>query len=175
MYFDAFPLIPYDAEGNHDFRVLTNLCRRTGMLKKLKSTNVLYDTYDVKDGEMPEHIAFKLYEDAELHWIILIVNNIVNIYKDWPMSTQNFNRYVDDKYDNVDAVHHYEIFATSGDTTKKINIGTDNSDYPSATAITNYEYEESLQEEKRKIKLLDPTYVAQAVEEHIALMKESDQ
>ena len=40
MYFEQFPLIPYDAEGNHDFRVLTNLCRRTGMLKKLKSTNV---------------------------------------------------------------------------------------------------------------------------------------
>ena len=124
---------------------------------------------------MPEHIAFKLYDDAELHWIILIVNDITNIYSDWPMSTPNFNRFITEKYDDIDAVHHYEINATSGDTTKTINIGTDNSDYPSATSITNYEYEEAEQEKKRKIKLLDPIYVTQVVEEHVKLMKESVQ
>ena len=55
MYFDSFPLIPYDAVGNNDFVVLTNLCKRTGIIPKIKNTSVLYDTYDVKDGEMPEH------------------------------------------------------------------------------------------------------------------------
>ena len=91
------------------------------------------------------------------------------------MSTPNFNRFITEKYDDIDAVHHYEINATSGDTTKTINIGTDNSDYPSATSITNYEYEEAEQEKKRKIKLLDPIYVTQVVEEHVKLMKESVQ
>ena len=173
MYFDSFPLIPYDAVGNNDFVVLTNLCKRTGIIPKIKNTSVLYDTYDVKEGEMPEHIAFKLYDDAELHWIILMVNNIVDIYTDWPMSTANWNRYILDKYDDINDIHHYEITQSSGDTTKKINIGSDNSDYPSATPITNYDYEESEQERKRGIKLLDPQYVDQVVKEHVKLMKES--
>ena len=47
---------------------------------------------------------------------------------------KQFLQFVNDKYDNVDGTHHYEISQSSGDTSKKINIGTDNTDYPT-TAI----------------------------------------
>ena len=46
--------------------------------------------------------------------------------------------------------------------------------YSSATAITNREYEESEQDKKRKIRLLDPRYVDQFTDEFKRLIKESD-
>ena len=82
-------------------------------------------------------------------------------------------RISNDRYDDVDAIHHYEISQESGDTSVKINIGTSNTDYPTATAITNYEHEQEVQDAKRKIRLLDPKYVSQFVSEYQLLMQES--
>ena len=144
-----------------------------GIRAKVKSNALLYDTYDVKNGETPESLAFKLYGDAELHWVIMLVNDITDRYHDWPMTEAQFSQFVQDKYDNVDGTHHYEISQSSGDTSIKINIGTDNTNYPSATLITNYEYEQSQQDSKRKIRLLDPSFVADFVEEFKSLMNES--
>ena len=89
------------------------------------------------------------------------------------MNENQFIAYINDKYDNIDATHHYEISQTSGDTTIKIDIGTDNTDHSGATAITNYEYEVSQQDEMRKIRLLDPAYIGAFVDEYKILMKAS--
>ncbi len=102
----------------------------------------------------------------------MLVNNITDRYHGWPMNGAQFLQYVNDKYSDPNAVHHYEIEQTSGDTTIKIDIGTDNSNYSSATAITNFEYEQKLQDEKRQIRLLDPQYATQFVEEFENLMGE---
>ena len=173
MYFSEFPTIPYDAEGNGKFKDVKNLLRRVGVRAKVKSNTMLYDTYDVKNGETPESIAFKLYDDAELHWVIMLINDITDRFHDWPLSEAQFLQFINDKYDDVNAIHHYEISQQSGDTKKKINIGTDNTDYPAATAITNYEHEQEVQDNKRKIRLLDPSYIGQFVEEYKSLIKES--
>ena len=173
MYFSEFPTIPYDAEGNGKFKDVKNLLRRVGVRAKVKSNTMLYDTYDVKNGETPESIAFKLYDDAELHWVIMLINDITDRFHDWPLTEAQFLQFINDKYDNVNAVHHYEISQQSGDTKKKINIGTDNTDYPAATAITNYEHEQEVQDNKRKIRLLDPSFIGKFVEEYKSLIKES--
>jgi len=81
---------------------------------------------------------------------------------------------VNEKYDNPNGVHHYEISQSSGDTSIKINIGTSNADYPTASTVTNFEYEEKEQDKIRKIRLLDPRHVAQFVDEFNNLMKESN-
>ena len=70
-------------------------------------------------------------------------------------------------------MHHYEIAQSSGNTSVKINVGTCNTDYPSASIVTNTEYEESVQDNLRNIRLLDPGYVPQFVKEYESLMKES--
>ena len=142
MYFNNFPTIPYDSKGTGEFKDVKNLLRRIGIRAKVKTNTMLYDTYDVKNGETPESIAFKLYDDAELHWIVMLVNNITDRFHDWPLSEAQFLNFVNEKYSNPDAIHHYEIEQESGDTSIKINIGTSNADYPTATAITNYEYEQ---------------------------------
>jgi hypothetical protein len=173
MYFDNFPIIPYDSEGNGKFKDVKNLLRRVGVRAKIKTNTSLYDTYDVKNGESPESIAHKLYGDSELHWVILLLNNVTDRFHDWPMSEAQFLQFVNDKYDNVDDIHHYEISQSSGDTSKKINIGISNSDYPTATMITNFEHEQEQQDIKRKIRLLDPSFVPSFVSEFKSLMKES--
>ena len=174
MYFTQFPTIPYDSTGTGKFKDVKNLLRRVGIRSKVKSNTMLYDTYDVRNGESPESIAFKLYDDAELHWVVMLVNNITDRYHDWPMSESQFLQHINDKYSNADAVHHYEIEQESGDTSIKIDIGTSNADYPTATAITNYEHEQEQQDNKRKIRLLDPSYLDDFVEEFKLLIKESN-
>ena len=178
MYFSSFPVIPY---GSTDGTVknVTNLLRRVAIRTKVKSNAALYDTYNVKNGETPEIIADKLYEDPELLWVVLLINNVTDRYHDWPMSEQQFSTYVNEKYSNPDGIHHYEISQESGDTTQKIEvydpdlISSDTDAYTSATAITNREYEESEQDKKRKIRLLDPEFIDQFVDEFKNLMKES--
>ena len=64
MYFEHFPTIPYDSEGNGKFKSVKNLLRRVGLASKVKANAMFFDTYDVKNGETPESIAFKLYGDT---------------------------------------------------------------------------------------------------------------
>ena len=175
MYFDAFPVIPYDSKGDLNYKDVTNLLRRVGMRAKLKSNTLLYDTYDVKEGETPEMIAHKLYGDAQLHWIILLVNEITDRYHQWPMSGGQFLDYLNDKYSNPDAIHHYETTQTSGDTKVKIEVfnEVDDDAYTGLTPITNREYEEQQQDQRRKIRLLDPSFVEQFVDEYQKLIGET--
>ena len=178
MYFDNFPVIRYGSTDG-TIKNVTNLLRRVAIRSKLKTNVSLFDTYDVKNGETPEIIADKLYDDPKLHWIIMLLNNVTDRYHDWPMSEQQFNSYLNEKYSNPDGIHHYEISQESGDTTQKIEvydpelISSDTDAYTSATAITNREFEESEQDKKRKIRLLDPVFVDQFVDEFRSLIKES--
>ena len=76
MYFSKFPYIVYDSVGNGEFKIVTNLLRRVAIRSKVKANTLFFDTYDVKEGETPEMVAHKLYGDPELHWVILLVNNV---------------------------------------------------------------------------------------------------
>ena len=155
MYFDSFPVIFYDSTGNLIFKDVTNLLRRVGLRTKVRTNSLLYDTYDVKEGETPEMIAHKLYGDTELHWIILLINEVTDRYHQWPMTTPQFLDFINDKYDNPDGIHHYETTQTSGDTKVKIEVfnEVDENAYTGLTPITNREYEENEQDKRRKIKL----------------------
>ena len=173
MYFAQFPLNVYDSVGDENYKVVTHLLKRVAIRSKVKVNTLFFDTYDVKEGETPEMIADKLYDDPELHWIVLMVNDITDRYHQWPMNQNQFLTHINDKYTNISGTHHYEISQTSGDTTVKLNIGTDNTDHPTATLITNYEYEQERQDTVRKIRLLSPEYVTDFVEEFKSIMKDT--
>ena len=155
MYFGHFPLIPYDSVGDGKFKLVTNLLKRVAVRSKVKTNVLVFDTYDVRMGETPEEIADKLYNDPELHWVVLLMNDITDRYHQWPMYEQQFNTYLNEKYDNPDGVHHYEIAQTSGDTSSTIDVYSnealytgDTDFYSSATIVTNREYEEREQDRK---------------------------
>mgnify|MGYP003627687025 FL=1 len=180
MYFNSIPKIQYDSMNTGNPKIVTNLLRRVAVRAKIKTNTLLFDTYDVKEGETPEIIAHKLYGDPELHWIVLLVNDVTDRYHQWPMTYAQFLQFVADKYDNVNGTHHYELAQSSGDTTTKIEVynnsalySGDDDFYNNATAITNREYEETQQDIKRKIRLLDPRYIEDFVEEYINLMNET--
>ena len=163
MYFDTFPKILYDSKGNGQVKIVTNLLKRVAIRTKVKNNTSLFDTYTVQNGDTPESIADKLYDDPELHWVVLMVNDITDRYHQWPM------------YE-----HHYEISQSSGDTSTKIEVYNnsalytgDTDFYSDASIITNREYEEREQDKKRQIRLLDPSFIDQFVEEFKLLMKES--
>ena len=173
MYFQNFPLIPYDSVGDGQYKLVTNLLKRVALRAKVRTNTLLFDTYNVQEGQTPEMIADKLYGDSNLHWIVMYVNNITDRYHQWPLTTPQFLAFINDKYSNPDGLHHYEITQTSGDTTVTIDIGTDNTEHSGATTITNREFEEKRQDTLRAIRLLDPAYVDQFVEEFENLIGES--
>ena len=173
MFFNAFPLILVDPKREGETKIVTNLLRRVALRAKVKTNTAIFDTYDVKEGDSPENIAFKMYGDTEYHWIVMLMNDITDRYHDWPLTTPQFLSYLKEKYTDPNATHHYEISQSSGNTTLKINVGTVNTDYPSATAVTNFEYEEAEQNKKRQIRLLNPAYVNLITDEFKRLMKES--
>ena len=109
MYFQNFPKVEYDVNGDGIKNTITDITRRVRMKDTSLLNSVNFDFYDVPDGATPESVAYDVYGDAEYHWIVLIANNIRDVYTDWPMSVNRFEEFVKSKYDNVDDIHHYEI------------------------------------------------------------------
>ena len=175
-YFTNFPKGYYDIKGNGQVKLVTDLMRRIKVRSKIRDEASLYQTYDVPNGERPETTAFKHFGDTELHWVILMTNDITDAYYEWPLSEQDFETYVRDKYANPDAVHHYEKTQSSGrqtgngpeDYTHKVQV---NSDAGGAQSVSNYEYEQRLQDERRTIKLLQPQFLGLFIEEFERLVR----
>ena len=170
-YFSKFPLITYDIKGNKVSKLLPDILRRVKLRAAIKSGGMLFDKYDVKEGEKPEDVAFKWFGDAELHWVILMTNNVTDRYYGWPMNSAQFVEFLTDKYgDNVDAVHHYEIPKSSGRTTGQgpsdySHLVEVNSDTDNATSISNRQFEERDQDKKRQIQLLNKTVLSNFITE----------
>ena len=168
-YFDRFPLMAYDMKGNQQYKLLPNILRRVKLRSGLRSSAFLFDKYDVKDGERPEDVAFKWFGDAELHWVILMTNNITDRYYQWPLSQPQFQEHIADKYGagNEDAVHHYEKTQDSGPTSSRDNshLVECNEDDENPAIITNRQYEQRQQDGYRSIKLLNKSYLKTFIDE----------
>jgi len=108
MYFKSFPYTYYSLDDASTVQVVTNITNRVTLSDEVKNNLSLYDEYDIKDGETPELVADKFYNNSELHWLVLHYNDIIDPRFDWPLVTNNLNRYVASKYADVNAVHHYE-------------------------------------------------------------------
>jgi len=174
-YFSRFPLMAYDMAGNENYKLLPNILRRVKLRSGIRSGSFLFDNYDVHDGERPEDIAFREYGDPELHWIILMTNNITDRYYQWPLSQPQFQEHLKDKYGagNEDAVHHYEITQTSGPTSSRdySHMVECNSDEDNPTIVSNRDYEQRKQDEYRQIRLLGRKYLKTFVNEFESLIQ----
>ena len=165
-YFKYFPIITYDVRGKKNqfqIDVITNILVR--VRKKLDLTKLSYfDEYFLQDGDTPESLAHQIYNDSQLHWVILYTNYMTNPYYDWPLTYFDLQKFVNKKYGvaNINATHHYED--ADGYEVDSTASG--------ATAITNFIYEETLNDAKRNIKIIKIEYVAQIIDELKLLIKE---
>lgn len=145
-YFIKFPTINLSVDNTGDTKETVNIFRRTAVLNSVRTNTSLYEHYYIQDGETPEGLANKFYDDASLHWVILLFNNIRDANYDWPLSYHDLNRFVEKKYGSTEkySTHHYEnnegfqVLSTA----------------PFAKKVDNYGHEEELNEKKRLIKIL---------------------
>lgn len=155
MYFESFPYTLYSLDDRASVQLTKYILVRFALSKELKENFSLYDEYDIRDGESPEILADFFYNQPTLHWIILHVNEIVDPRFEWPLGTYDLIKYTEGKYTNINAAHHYED--EDGYIVNSTEAG--------AVPVSNYQYEERLNEEKRRIKILKPQFVQDFISE----------
>lgn len=110
-YFSRFPLLGYTLDNNATYQVVSDVIKRVAVSQKTKENLVLFDDYDIRDGETPEIVSYKFYDSTDYHWVILLVNDIFDARFGWPLTDAQLFKYVQDKYgeNNVGATHHYTL------------------------------------------------------------------
>jgi len=182
-YFNQIPDFDYvsrlpDAKIS-DYITVKNLFKRGKLREDIFQDVSIFTKYQIKGDDRPDNVAYDYYGDSSLDWLVLTCNNIINVYSEWPMTQFNFENYLLEKYltfDNISAVHHYEttevtntlgaVIVPAGlevDSNFSVSffddqVGGMTTKYPVST-ITNYQYEEKLQTERRNIFLIESRYL----------------
>lgn len=145
MYFKSFPKIPYDidkSDGTYSLINVVDITKNVRVIKKVLENITLYDEYDMMDGETVELVAEKIYGNPELHWIIMLVNERYDYLRDFPMSIEELDEYVEEKYGSTKFnIKHYEQngLITEARATLKVpasTIGTDDNQFKVTDFIT---------------------------------------
>ena len=96
-YFRSFPYIAYQFPNNV-IKQFKDISLRPAIVDELLSAPANLETYTIQEGDTPETVAFNKYGDVTMHWIIMLCNDVMNVYSDWPMSTDVMEEYLKDKY-----------------------------------------------------------------------------
>ena len=199
-FFNFFPkTLYYKDHAAIGVETVTNIVARVGFEPSFKDNTAVYYEYDIQDGDTPETVAYKYYGDSYRYWIILYSNQIMNPLWDWPLSSNDFNAYIADKYQSFDpysTVYQYQKIITQFDsstlTTTTNTVTIDNLTYNNLVLTTNtyslptgnvtvsvtknavsyYDYELGLNEAKRTISILNRNYADQLETEFKSLMKQ---
>jgi hypothetical protein len=125
-FFDFFPKIQYDVNyGKYPINVTaTDIFFRIGMIKDTLQQISSYYVYEIADGETPEILADKFYDDVGAGWMIIYANNIMDPQWDWPLDYNQFNNYIIGKYGSIENAklnnHHYEKVVTRTNTNSDV-------------------------------------------------------
>ena len=98
-YFNYFPKTLYSANNSSlGLDSVTNIIARFGFETSLKQNSAAFYKYDIQEGDTPEIIASKYYDNPERHWIVLMFNDIYDPQYDWPLQSSTLIEYIDNKY-----------------------------------------------------------------------------
>ena len=185
-YFRNLPNFEYisrinERKTNKDFLTVKNLFRRPIIREDLFTDFMSFTKYRIVGDERPDEIAYDVYGDSDLDWVVLLSNNIINVRDEWPLNQHDYRNYLIEKYgndtDEIDKIKFYEtkeikdskgkIFVPKGmevDSTFEttfLDSGTNLLITVSPIeGITYRTYEERLQEDKRNINLLKSEYLS---------------
>jgi hypothetical protein len=156
-----------------------NLFKRGKLREDIFQDLTYFTKYKVIGDDRPDNVAYKVYGSQYYDWVVLLSNNIINYTNEWPLSEQSFTNYLYSKYINdatLNAVKYYETLeirdsknklivpagleVPSDYSLKYIDSGTGRLVTASSVkAVTNYEYEVKIDNDKRNIYLLKPDYI----------------
>jgi len=182
-YFSKIPNFEYvsrlpDARIS-DYIPVKNIFMRGKLREDIFQDASVFTKYKIKGNDRPDNVAYELYGDANLDWLVLTCNNIINVYNEWPMTQFDLENYLLEKYvtyDNINAIHHYEttevknslgsIITSAGlqvDSDFSVSFYDDQIEgmttvFP-VVSVTNYEYEENLQNDRRNIFILKSRFL----------------
>ena len=183
-YFRQIPDIQYPSRGGEanisDYVTLKNLFKRATIREDIFANVVFFTKYQIKGNDRPDNVAFNVYGDETLDWLILLSNNILNVQTEWPLTQEGFYNFMIEKYgseEELESVHHYETIQVLNSlgqimVPKGLEVPADFtasyydgrlSDYIVRTniteTVTNYEYEDRIQTSKRSIFVLKQRYL----------------
>ncbi len=189
--FDYVSRLP-KAQSISDYLRVKNLFKRTKISQTVFDDLTYFTKYQIIADERPDNIAYKIYGDSNLDWMVMLANNITNLQNEWPLEEQSFYRFLINKYGSeagIESVHHYETqkvidskekvivpkglevpsnysvtFLDSGTRTEQIRTNI-------TDAITNRQFEERVQDEKRNIFLIKPRFIGLIIEEMERVME----
>jgi hypothetical protein len=180
-YFTNFPSVDYYFSSNPDAKVsAVNILRRFKPVTDILDRVDIYYPYEVKDGDRPDIVAYKIYGYADYDWIILMFNQRIDPYFQWPMSNEQFNNYIDTKYGSISFatqnVHHYEWIVQpkqiliDGTIIPEKTLEVDAVTYHNLIdserrEVVYYDYEFNKNEKNRIINLIDSVYIPEILRE----------
>ena len=65
--------------SNDETSIVKNFFKRAKLREDIGSVVAAFEYYMIEGDERPEQIAEKIYNDPELDWAILTINNIINV------------------------------------------------------------------------------------------------
>lgn len=157
-YFKNFPVVQY---GNHDLR---NIILKARLAKDLLDKFDNFYPYTIKEGETITEVAYNYYGSIDYVWLVMISNNLIDPYYDWPLTQSVFDQYIVMKYGSVEAalnINNANYYRNPNYSYWMTKTTYDNSNASQRTGwqpVDNYSYELFLNEEKRRIRLLDRTF-----------------
>jgi len=183
-----------------DYITVKNLFKKGKLREDIFQNLAFFTKYQIQGNNRPDNVAFEVYGNSSLDWLVLTCNNIINIQTEWPLPQQQFDNYMLEKYGDYDTlyngIHHYETVEVKNNqgvviVPAGLQVESDYSvsyyDYindsqitenDAVVAVTNYEYEERQEDKKRNIFLLKPRYlnvVIDDMEDIMAYRKGSSQ
>jgi hypothetical protein len=135
LYFNTLPKILTNDNKNNAI-VLTNILARAELVQNLMTNPLMFYEYNIQDGDTPDIVASKYYGDSYRYWLVLFSNQILDPQWDWPLSSQQFTLYLNNKYSaaaNANTVLSYtsstvyeyrKIITTTDETTLKTTSKT---------------------------------------------------
>ena len=184
-YFSNFPRIQYDMDGTNpispDYTIAINIMVSQKLRDAIEDDVAMYYPYIIPPDTRPDILSYQIYGDIAYTWTIFYVNNILDPYWSWPLTEQQFTRYLNSKYGSVNTakttVHHYEkiqdVRVEATGTADPIPERTVEIDYTTYRTIEEdfrkiiyvYEYEQEKNEAKRSINLISGTYITSIMEQ----------
>jgi len=157
--YSFYPKIKYQINPFTELKVV-DITISTKIKQALKNYNAIAITpYTVQNGDRPDAVSYFLYGTPYYEYILLMVNNIENIYDQWPKDDSTFENYIIEKYGSVTAARNeFKFYYTSdGDIVSEQYWQT----LPGTTKYreTFYEYETRLNDEKARIRILELPYI----------------